>query len=53
MGTNCINHIGGKKMNSVGIDASKGKSTVAVIRPGGEVSMPPFEVNHTIVNWAL
>ena len=35
-------------MNSVGIDASKGKSTVAVIRPGGEVSMPPFEVNHTI-----
>ena len=35
-------------MNSVGIDASKGKSTVAVIHPGGEVSMPPFEVNHTI-----
>ena len=36
------------KMNSVGIDASKGKSTVAVIRPGGEVFIPPFDVNHTI-----
>ena len=29
------------------------KQICIVIRPGGEVSMPPFEVNHTIVNWAL
>ena len=30
------------------IDASKGKSTIAVIRPGGEVFIPPFEINHII-----
>jgi len=34
-------------MNSVGIDVSKGKSTVAVMRPFGEVVAVPFEVNHT------
>ena len=34
-------------MNSVGIDVSKGKSTVAVLRPFGEVVSPPFDVNHT------
>lgn len=34
-------------MNSVGIDVSKGKSTVAVLRPLGEVVAVPFEVNHT------
>lgn len=34
-------------MNSVGIDISKGRSTVAVMRPFGEVVVPPFEVHHT------
>jgi hypothetical protein len=34
-------------MNSVGIDVSKGKSTIAVMRPFGEVVVSPFEVNHT------
>lgn len=34
-------------MNAVGIDVSKGKSTVAVLRPFGEVVASPFEVNHT------
>ena len=34
-------------MNSVGIDVSKGKSTVAVLRPFGEVVSAPFEVRHT------
>ncbi len=34
-------------MNSVGIDISKGRSTVAVMRPLGEVVIPPFEVCHT------
>ena len=34
-------------MNSVGIDVSKGKSMVAAMRPGGEVSLVPFEVPHT------
>lgn len=34
-------------MNSVGIDISKGRSTVAVMRPFGEVVIPPFEVRHT------
>lgn len=35
-------------MNAIGIDVSKGKSTVAVIRPFGEVVNAPFEVLHTI-----
>lgn len=34
-------------MNAVGIDVSKGKSTVAVMRPFGEVVLSPFEVSHT------
>lgn len=34
-------------MNSVGIDISKGRSTVAVMRPFGEVVISPFEVQHT------
>ncbi len=32
---------------SVGIDVSKGKSTVCIMKPGGEVLEPPFEVIHT------
>ena len=34
-------------MNAVGIDVSKGKSMVAIIRPFGEIVASPFEVNHT------
>ena len=34
-------------MNAVGIDVSKGKSMVAVLRPLGVVVANPFEVNHT------
>ena len=34
-------------MNSVGIDVSKGRSTVATMRPFGEVIISPFEVRHT------
>ena len=34
-------------MNSVGIDVSKGRSTVAVMRPFGEVVISPAEVHHT------
>ena len=34
-------------MNSVGIDISKGRSTIAVMRPFGEVAISPFEVRHT------
>ncbi len=33
-------------MNSVGIDISKGRSTIAVMRPFGEVVISPFEVRH-------
>jgi len=34
-------------MNAVGIDVSKGRSTVAVIRPFGEIVSRPFDINHT------
>jgi len=34
-------------MNAVGIDVSKGKSMVAVLRPMGEVALSPHEVLHT------
>lgn len=34
-------------MNAVGIDVSKGKSMVTVMRSLGEVVLPPFEVPHT------
>lgn len=34
-------------MNSVGIDISKGRSTIAVMRPFGEVVISTFEVCHT------
>lgn len=35
-------------MISVGIDISKGKSTVCVLKPGGEVLKTPFEMLHTM-----
>ena len=34
-------------MNSVGIDVSKEKSMIAVMRPFGEVVVSPYEVKHT------
>ena len=34
-------------MNAVGIDVSKNKSMVSVLRPFGEVVMLPFEVKHS------
>lgn len=33
--------------NAVGIDVSKGKSTIAVMRPFGEVVVSPFETSHS------
>ena len=33
-------------ITAVGIDVSKGKSTVTVRRPGGEVILAPFNVHH-------
>ena len=33
-------------ITAVGIDVSKGKSVVAIRRPGGKVVKPPFLVNH-------
>ncbi len=35
-------------MISVGIDVSKGKSTVCIMKPGGEVLKSPFEISHTL-----
>ena len=34
-------------MNAVGIDVSKGKSTVTIRRPGDVVLMPPRDIPHT------
>lgn len=34
-------------MNAVGIDVSKGKSMVAILRPYGEIVSTPFEIRHT------
>ena len=34
-------------MISVGIDVSKGKSTVCILKPYGEIVASPFEVRHT------
>ena len=33
--------------NAIGIDVSKGKSTVAVLQPGGVIVHKPFDVTHT------
>ena len=34
-------------MNAVGIDVSKGKSTVAILQPLGVVVASPYDVSHT------
>ena len=38
---------GAMKMNAVGIDVSKGKSTVAILSPQGIVVASPYDVPHT------
>lgn len=38
---------GGSRMISVGIDVSKGKSTICILKPYGEIIKEPFEVQHT------
>lgn len=35
------------QMISIGIDVSKGKSMVCILKPYGEVISSPFEVEHT------
>ena len=35
------------QFNCVGIDISKGKSTVSILRPMGETVKAPFEIQHT------
>ena len=37
-------------MNAIGIDVSKGKSMVAILRPYGEIVSSPFEIKHTSSN---
>lgn len=37
-------------MNAVGIDVSKGKSTVVILRPMGEVVQTPIDVSHDAVS---
>ena len=37
-------------MNAVGIDVSKGKSMVCILRPYGEVISSPFEIKHTSID---
>lgn len=37
-------------MNAVGIDVSKGKSTVAILRPMGEVVQTPIDIAHDSVS---
>lgn len=45
-GTITIYEKGGHRMVSVGIDISKGKSTVCILKPYGEIVCSPFEVMH-------
>ena len=33
--------------NAVGIDVSKGKSTIAVLQPGGVIVRKPFDILHS------
>ena len=35
-------------LNAVGIDVSKGKSTVSILRPAGEIVRRPFNVSHSV-----
>lgn len=42
-------------MISVGIDVSKEKSTVCILKPHGEIISKPFEIQHIWypINWNL
>ena len=40
------NFVGGKNMYAVGIDVSKGKSTISIVTTEGELIEEPFEINH-------
>lgn len=40
-------------MISVGIDVSKGKSTVCLLKPYGEVVSSPFEVSMWRASWRV
>jgi len=40
-------------MISVGIDVSKGHSTVSIMKPGGEILAAPFEIIHSIESLLL
>ena len=37
-------------MNAVGIDVSKGRSTVAILRPMGEVIQAPIDIMHDSIS---
>jgi len=39
--------LGGNNMISVGVDVSKGKSAICIIKPYGEVLEKPYELEHT------
>ena len=47
MGSGCEFSVGETNVNCVGIDVSKGKSMIAVMRSLGELVISPFEVGHT------
>ena len=34
-------------LNAVGVDVSKGKSTISVLQPGGVIVRKPFDVTHS------
>jgi len=38
---------GAKMLNAVGVDVSKGKSTISVLQPGGVIVRKPFDVTHS------
>ena len=40
----------GRHVNAVGIDVSEGRSTVAILRPMGEVGQTPIDVMHNAVS---
>ncbi|MCQ2534918.1 MAG: IS110 family transposase [Clostridia bacterium] len=42
-----LNLFGGGLLISVGIDVSKGKSTICILKPYGEVLMSPRDFKHT------
>ena len=47
MDSGCDSKIMGMQMNSVGIDISNGRSTIAVTHPFGAFVISPFKVRHT------